>query len=105
MMKAIVTIKFLKFHIVIAKKIERGRKKMTYEVKGEEKETEYKDIKKRPIYIGWVGNSKWNGDYDHKGLNTIIKPAIEEMINEGYNIKLHLADSTIKLRTREEMVE
>ena len=67
------------------------------------KKDRFKDIKKRPVTIGWVGNSKWDGANDHKGLNTIIKPAVEELIKDGYNIKLHLADSNVQLRSREEM--
>lgn len=69
------------------------------------KKDRFKNIKNRTLSIGWVGNSKWNGEYDHKGLNTIIKPAVEELIKEGYDIKLHLADSNVKLRAREEMPE
>lgn len=69
------------------------------------KETRFKNIKNRTINIGWVGNSKWNGEYDHKGLNTIIKPVIEELISDGYNLNLHLADSNDRLRNRKEMAE
>lgn len=70
------------------------------------KKNRFKDIKKRPLVIGWVGNSKWKGkEEDHKGLNTIIKPVVEELIKEGYNLELFLADSNIKMRTTEEMAE
>lgn len=69
------------------------------------KKNRFKNIKNRTINIGWVGNSKWNGEYDHKGLNTIIKPVVEELISEGYNLNLHLADSNERLRNREEMVQ
>ena len=69
------------------------------------KKNRFKNIKNRTINIGWVGNSKWNGEYDHKGLNTIIKPVVEELISEGYNLNLHLADSSERLRNREEMVQ
>lgn len=69
------------------------------------KKERFKNIKKRTINVGWVGNSKWDGEYDHKGLNTIIKPVIEEMIAEGYNLNLCLADSNERLRNREEMAE
>lgn len=68
-------------------------------------EKRFENIKKRTVIIGWVGNSKWDGNNDHKGLNTIIRPAIEQLIKEGYNIKLEVADSSVKLRNREEMVE
>lgn len=36
--------------------------------------------KERKIVIGWVGNSKWSGNFDHKGLKTILDPAIDEII-------------------------
>lgn len=32
------------------------------------------------VYIGWAGNSEWGRkDQDHKGLNTVIKPAIARL--------------------------
>lgn len=41
----------------------------------------------RPLVIGWVGNSKWAEEaIDFKGFNTIVKPLIEEMKVEGYNV-------------------
>lgn len=52
------------------------------------------------IIIGWVGNSKFigpNKEYDLKGLNTIIKPAINELLKEGYKIELKLADSNERI--------
>lgn len=48
---------------------------------------------KREILVGWVGNSKWGGDgIDHKGLQTIIKPAVESLRSEGYKIRGYYAD-------------
>ena len=49
----------------------------------------YQNIKDRTLLIGWVGNSTHSdeGDIDLKGFHTIIKPVINELINEGYNIK------------------
>ena len=54
------------------------------------------NIEKRKMIIGWSGNSQW-GEWnenhkDLKGVHTIIKPAIEELQEEGYNIELKLAD-------------
>lgn len=49
--------------------------------------------KERKIVIGWVGNSNWSGNFDHKGLKTILDPAIDELIDEGYNITKNYADS------------
>jgi glycosyltransferase involved in cell wall biosynthesis len=47
----------------------------------------------REIIVGWVGNSNWGGDgIDHKGLKTIIKPAVESLRNEGYKIRGYYAD-------------
>ncbi|WP_165758961.1 glycosyltransferase family 4 protein [Niastella yeongjuensis] len=48
-----------------------------------------------PLVVGWAGNSKWGMDVDgidHKGFETIINPAISELIEEGYKIKLIYAD-------------
>ncbi|GAB2533629.1 glycosyltransferase [Rufibacter soli] len=49
----------------------------------------------QPLIVGWAGNSKWRWDddgVDHKGFLTIIKPTIEELKKEGYNIELVYAD-------------
>jgi glycosyltransferase involved in cell wall biosynthesis len=48
-----------------------------------------------PLVVGWAGNSKWgmsDDGIDHKGFETIIKPAVEELAAEGYKIKLIYAD-------------
>ncbi|RIJ34023.1 glycosyltransferase [Pontibacter oryzae] len=49
----------------------------------------------QPLVIGWAGNSKWGMEkdgVDHKGLISIIKPAVLELIEEGYSINLIYAD-------------
>lgn len=51
----------------------------------------FSDIEKRPIRFGWVGNSKWSVN-DLKGINTIIKPAIKRLQDEGYQIELYTSD-------------
>lgn len=51
----------------------------------------FQNIADRKIKIGWVGNSKWIVN-DLKGINTIIKPAVEELQKEGYDIELVLSD-------------
>ncbi len=58
----------------------------------------------RKLVVGWIGNSaiKYEG-VDLKGFNSIIKPVIRELIDEGYNVKEHYADRNIKWRTPEEM--
>ena len=54
----------------------------------------YNDLNDREIIIGWTGNSKFldETDDDLKGVKKIIKPAVEELISEGYKIKLNIAD-------------
>jgi glycosyltransferase involved in cell wall biosynthesis len=41
----------------------------------------------REIVVGWAGNSRWNRDdeaaIDYKGLDTIIKPAVESLRSRG----------------------
>lgn len=49
----------------------------------------------RKFKIGWVGNSEFTdskGDTDLKGVRKIIKPVLEELIQEGYPIELKFAD-------------
>ena len=56
---------------------------------------EFENISNRKIKIGWVGNSEFTyseGDSDLKGVRKIIKPALEELIEEGYPIELKFAD-------------
>ncbi|MBO9631668.1 MAG: glycosyltransferase [Chitinophagaceae bacterium] len=52
----------------------------------------------KKLKVGWAGNSQW-GTYidglDHKGFNTIIKPVVEELKEEGYPIELLYADKQI----------
>lgn len=46
----------------------------------------------KPFVFGWTGNSKWHGFQDLKGITTIIEPAIRELQEEGWNIKLKKLD-------------
>ncbi|MGY8523761.1 glycosyltransferase [Paracidovorax citrulli] len=47
----------------------------------------------RPLRIGWVGNSKWEArTEDFKGLHTLLKPALEELAEEGWNVMPLYAD-------------
>jgi glycosyltransferase involved in cell wall biosynthesis len=58
------------------------------------------------LRVGWVGNSKFKGsdnDCDMKGVEGIIKPAIKELQEEGYNIELNLADRNIKMIEQKDM--
>lgn len=50
-------------------------------------------INGRNLVVGWVGNSKWASEIeDFKGVNTILKPAIEMLRNEGWNVSHLFAD-------------
>ena len=56
----------------------------------------FQNMGNRKIKVGWVGNSKWiTGDL--KGVNTIIKPAVEMLQKEGYDIELVLSERQDKL--------
>lgn len=53
------------------------------------------NLQNRKLKIGWVGNSEFTdseGDADLKGVRKIIKPVLEELIQEGYPIELKFAD-------------
>lgn len=64
------------------------------------------NINNRELVIGWVGNSQRKVDgIDLKGLHTIIKPAIKELQDEGYNIKEQYADRMEKWRSSDEMFD
>ena len=65
----------------------------------------YNDIDNRTIKIGWTGNSKFldEQDDDLKGLKKVIKPAVEELISEGYDIVLKVADRNVKMIPHNEM--
>lgn len=71
----------------------------------------FKDNKS--LIIGWVGNSKWNekqkdenGNFiDFKGFHTVLKPVIEELQNEGYDIKLQTADKAVKQISNDDMCD
>ena len=56
---------------------------------------EERNLSNRKIKIGWVGNSEFtdsDGDSDLKGVRKIIKPALQELIDEGYSIEIKFAD-------------
>lgn len=66
----------------------------------------FENINDRKIVVGWVGNSKWQDDgSDHKGVNTIIKPVIEQLIKEGYPLEMYFADKNERFIPNDEMVD
>lgn len=66
---------------------------------------EYDSISNRDIVIGWVGNSVHSDEdgTDLKGFRTILKPVVDELQKEGYQIKGYYADRTEDWRKAEEM--
>lgn len=65
----------------------------------------FDNVKDRTIRIGWVGNSKWVGNTeDYKGVHTILKPAVEQLKHENYNVELYTSDKLEKHIPIEQMV-
>lgn len=60
-----------------------------------------------PVRIMWTGNSKW-GEYagyrDYKGLESIIRPAVERLKQENYPVELTVIDSAEQKRSREDVL-
>ena len=62
--------------------------------------------KHKKLVVGWVGNSAWSSEIeDFKGFNTILKPALNELIEEGYSIECNFADRQEKMIPHDEMPE
>lgn len=64
------------------------------------------DRRKEEFVVGWVGNSAWNrrdAAEDPKGLETILKPALKMLVEEGLPLRGHFADRREHWRPREEM--
>jgi glycosyltransferase involved in cell wall biosynthesis len=61
----------------------------------------------RPLVVGWVGNSEWNKEAgnDPKGLETIVRPAIALLMDEGLQVVGDFADRKERWRQRHEMPE
>jgi len=71
----------------------------------------FSQISNSTLVVGWVGNSAWNckqkdingNPIDFKGFNTILKPVINNLIAEDFNIKLNCADKNIKQIPNDDM--
>lgn len=64
------------------------------------------NIINRPLVIGWVGNGeRMEDNIDLKGLNTIIKPVISKLIDEGYLFTEEYADRNVQWIPHTEMPE
>lgn len=64
------------------------------------------DVNDRTLVIGWAGNSKWAAEKeDFKGYNTLLKPAVEILQQEGMKIELCIADRQLGFIPHDDMVE
>lgn len=61
----------------------------------------------RTMVVGWAGNSAWAGELgeDFKGFHTILKPAVEQLQQEGLKIRFELADRQRGFIAHERMPE
>ncbi|MDY0309336.1 MAG: glycosyltransferase family 4 protein [Castellaniella sp.] len=61
----------------------------------------------RPLVIGWAGNSSWSSERgeDFKGLHTLLRPAVQQLRQEGLDVRLELADRQQHQIPHEEMPE
>ena len=69
----------------------------------------FQGLEARKILVGWAGHSHWGGldapIEDFKGVNTILRPAIEQLVDEGHPIQLCIADRAEKLIPHCKMVD
>lgn len=66
----------------------------------------FNNIENRILTVGWTGNSNFTDEIDDdlKGIKKVIKPAIEELKEEGYKIELEVADRNIKMIPHDQMI-
>jgi len=63
-----------------------------------------KDKEKSPLVIGWAGNSQWEMPYDHKGLETLIRPAVDSLRKAGYPVEGLYRDRSEGFTPHDQMV-
>lgn len=58
----------------------------------------FQNLARRPLVVGWVGNSKWNEEsgVDRKGLYSVLMPALHRLQSEGRNVTWQFADRAVK---------
>lgn len=56
----------------------------------------FDDVGRREVVVGWTGNSEWGGiENDFKGVNRILKPAVEKLRAEGLPVRLLIQDRAL----------
>ena len=66
----------------------------------------FSEVGQYRLRVGWVGNSAWGNDrleQDSKGLNTILRPALQSLVSEGAKIEERFADSEIRFIPHQKM--
>ncbi len=59
----------------------------------------------RPLIVGWVGNSAWAAEKeDFKGFHTLVKPAVEQLKQQGLEVEGVYCDRVDGFVPHEEMV-
>ncbi len=62
------------------------------------------NVGERNLVVGWVGNSKWASESeDFKGVQTILKPALEQLQAEGFKVVSFFADRQERFIPHDEM--
>lgn len=60
----------------------------------------------RKLIVGWSGNSKWCSFIeDFKGVNTVLKPALKQLQDEGRPVDFHFADRSEGMIPHDQMPE
>ena len=66
----------------------------------------FDSLSTRPVRVGWVGHSGWAATLeDFKGVETILKPALEQLQAEGYALVADFADRKDRFRPHRQMPE
>ena len=65
----------------------------------------FEGVGKRPLRVGWCGNSRWATDErnDSKGVYGILKPVLKELALEGLSIEPLFADRAERVIPHEDM--
>lgn len=60
----------------------------------------------RDLSLVWAGNSEWGqhlGEYDYKGLNSVITPALKSLDAQGIHVERHIFDKAKRTSPSEEV--
>jgi len=64
----------------------------------------FQNVGRRELVVGWAGNSRWAAERgDPKGVDTILKPAVEQLRREGLPIRVFFADRAERMIPHRDM--